>query len=392
MRQTEKEPRRVALLWDNSAMVGQRIQAGVYRLAEQGNDVVLRRFDVRDRQLQTNLLQPLQEWRPHGIVAYSGDVDRFRKIRQALPGVPIVATARLPETLAETVVGSDWSEILRMCHQRFVASGAKTMALFCCGNRTAAQAARELFEEIVPGAPLFYQRIDFEVIAVSPRGKWLQKVGSWLKNLPKPIGIYTQEVHASGYLSRVCQRLKLNIPQTVQLIGPDDIDGCLACSPPLTSIVLPAEAIGETAMKILLRHMNGERPRPERLVLVSGASLTERGSTCALPAAEQLVTHALNLVRSQAIRGLTAKELVRQSEVSTRTLYKKFHEATGDTPARMLRQLRLEEACRLLRETSHSIEQIVARCGFGSASYFAQSFRRELGMSPSEYRREHVPS
>jgi AraC-like DNA-binding protein len=55
----------------------------------------------------------------------------------------------------------------------------------------------------------------------------------------------------------------------------------------------------------------------------------------------------------------------------------------------MLRQVRLDEACRLLRETTHSLVKIALQCGFNSPSYFSQLFRRSLGMTPTEYRQSH---
>jgi LacI family transcriptional regulator len=263
------------------------------------------------------------------------------------------------------------------------------MALFSVGNSFAAKTSRDILQRVVPDAHIFTERVDLEVLMRPPQGKLLRTVEQWLKQLPKPVGIYSLEIQACGYLSRVCQKLRLKIPDVVQLIGPDDIDGCLACDPPLSSVVLPAESIGATAMRILLQHMKSRSATASELVLVSGATLVERGSTCALPAEGKVVAEALQLVRAQAIRGLTAKELVQRSNVSTRTLYKKFRTATGATPAKMLRQVRLDEACRLLRDTRHSVEKIVEQCGFSSTSYFSQLFRRSLGMTPTHYRQSH---
>jgi AraC-like DNA-binding protein len=52
----------------------------------------------------------------------------------------------------------------------------------------------------------------------------------------------------------------------------------------------------------------------------------------------------------------------------------------------LLRRRRLNEACRLLTETNATMTAIAQRCGFGSANYFAQVFRREVGQTPSDYR------
>ncbi len=48
--------------------------------------------------------------------------------------------------------------------------------------------------------------------------------------------------------------------------------------------------------------------------------------------------------------------------------------------------VRIQEAKRLLRRTRIPIGEIGAQCGFLDHSYFTQIFRRQVGMSPSEYR------
>ena len=48
--------------------------------------------------------------------------------------------------------------------------------------------------------------------------------------------------------------------------------------------------------------------------------------------------------------------------------------------------LRMEKAKKLLDETNEKISRIAQDCGFRSASYFIVVFRKQMGISPSEYR------
>ena len=48
---------------------------------------------------------------------------------------------------------------------------------------------------------------------------------------------------------------------------------------------------------------------------------------------------------------------------------------------------RLNKSALLLRETDMTITEIALSTGFGSASYYAESFRKWAGMSPSEFRK-----
>jgi AraC family transcriptional regulator len=46
----------------------------------------------------------------------------------------------------------------------------------------------------------------------------------------------------------------------------------------------------------------------------------------------------------------------------------------------------MAEARRLLRETERSVIEIGLEVGYSSPSHFAQIFRREVGITPSDYR------
>ncbi|HVZ42135.1 MAG TPA: AraC family transcriptional regulator [Candidatus Kapabacteria bacterium] len=63
-----------------------------------------------------------------------------------------------------------------------------------------------------------------------------------------------------------------------------------------------------------------------------------------------------------------------------------FRQAFGQTPHQYLTLRRLEEARRLLSQTSLSIAEICRRVGFISHGSFSWMFRRRIGSSPEEYR------
>jgi AraC family transcriptional regulator len=65
-----------------------------------------------------------------------------------------------------------------------------------------------------------------------------------------------------------------------------------------------------------------------------------------------------------------------------------FKNATGVSPLHYQINLRMDAARRLLRETKRSVVQIALEVGYATPSHFAQLFRRETGLSPSDYRRQ----
>ncbi len=65
-----------------------------------------------------------------------------------------------------------------------------------------------------------------------------------------------------------------------------------------------------------------------------------------------------------------------------------FKSAVGVSPSRYHMSLRMEAAKRLLRETKRSVVDVAMDVGYANPSHFAQLFRREAGLSPSDYRRQ----
>jgi two-component system response regulator YesN len=75
-------------------------------------------------------------------------------------------------------------------------------------------------------------------------------------------------------------------------------------------------------------------------------------------------------------------------------LGRRFKEATGESYARFLNRLRVDEACRLMEARSDArISEIAARTGFPQdGQYFSVQFKRITGVSPSAYRNRLVAS
>ncbi len=65
-----------------------------------------------------------------------------------------------------------------------------------------------------------------------------------------------------------------------------------------------------------------------------------------------------------------------------------FKSALSVSPSRYHINLRMNLARRLLRETKKSVVEVALEVGYANPSHFAQLFRRETGLSPSDYRRQ----
>lgn len=72
------------------------------------------------------------------------------------------------------------------------------------------------------------------------------------------------------------------------------------------------------------------------------------------------------------------------SEVHLRRIFKS---ALNTTPTRYINYLRLEKAKNMLISSNYTIAEISLSVGFLDQYYFSRLFKKEIGISPSEYKR-----
>ena len=104
-----------------------------------------------------------------------------------------------------------------------------------------------------------------------------------LLDLPeRPTAIFTGNDGQAMGAYRAARSAGLRIPEDLSIIGFDDIPAAEWIEPGLTTIRQPVVQMAETAMRALLRHLDGDEELPQRIEL--GTELVVRGST-APPAA-----------------------------------------------------------------------------------------------------------
>lgn len=84
---------------------------------------------------------------------------------------------------------------------------------------------------------------------------------------------------------------------------------------------------------------------------------------------------------------LDIDELCRELGVSRATLYRRLENSNGLTPSDYLRNLRLDRAAALLRDSDEQVSTVAYAVGFRRLSAFTRSFTTHFGCAPSLYRR-----
>ena len=82
---------------------------------------------------------------------------------------------------------------------------------------------------------------------------------------------------------------------------------------------------------------------------------------------------------------LNVEKLTEDVGISRAQLHRKLKEITGVSAGEFIRNLRLEQAARLIEEGQINITQVAYSVGFSNQTHFSTVFKKHYGMSPSEY-------
>lgn len=100
-----------------------------------------------------------------------------------------------------------------------------------------------------------------------------------------------------------------------------------------------------------------------------------------------LADQVAHYIQQNLDRDLTREEIAASFFFHPDSLNRLFKKDTGMSITKYLTEIRLQNACKLLTDTSLSVSLIAMSSGFRHLSYFSSIFKRTFGMTPVEYRR-----
>jgi AraC-like DNA-binding protein len=83
---------------------------------------------------------------------------------------------------------------------------------------------------------------------------------------------------------------------------------------------------------------------------------------------------------------LSLDTVSRDIGVSKYYFHRIFTEINGSTPLEYLTAIRLEKAKNSLQNPKKPILEVAIECGFDNTAYFSNTFKRRLGLSPTQFR------
>ncbi len=211
-------------------------------------------------------------------------------------------------------------------------------------------------------------------------------VQRWLRQLPKPVGIFAPNDVWGVQVVLASRRAELRVPEQVAVLGVDDDDlFCELTRPGLSSVIVPSEQIGYEAMALLERLIGGEKP-PSEPLLLPPVGVHMRRSSEVLAIEDQLVAQAVQFIQENTSRPLRVEEVITHLCVGRRTLERRFRDLLGTGIAEQVRMAHLQRARRLLAQTDLSVHVVAMRAGFEDYRQMVRLFRHTLDTTPTGYR------
>jgi len=212
----------------------------------------------------------------------------------------------------------------------------------------------------------------------------------WLPGLQRPVGLMGMNDHLARVVVNECQRLGLDVPHEVAVIGSDnDTIVCEYYEPTLSSISRNARRVGYEAAALLDALMEGKAP-PAHDILIPPDGVVSRESTDIVNVSDAKVAAAVRFMSDHLSEAGDVNQTADHVAISRRQLELRFRRHMKCTPHEYLTRLRVESAKRLLeRREPVKLNMIAKACGFAGIQHLRQAFRRLTGMPPLEYHRQH---
>ena len=197
----------------------------------------------------------------------------------------------------------------------------------------------------------------------------LQKeLGAWLTNLPTPVGIFAANDFMAAQVAATANRVGLNIPDDIALIGVDNDELlCENTKPTLSSVMPDFRSAGETAAALLARLMANPKARPTSETF-GPLRLVRRSSSSRSKRIDREVLAALDLIRREACNGLKARDVAACFPCTRRMAEIRFRAATGKSMLETIHDIRRAKAEELLADPTRDRTTVANLCGYSSAN------------------------
>jgi LacI family transcriptional regulator len=335
------------------------------------------------------ILQWAREWEADGIIGQFYNDEEVEKFTEAK--IPVIAQDFKERFTDIPNITGAYRETGRMGAEYFLKKGFKHFAFYGFGNIVWSRERAEGFEERINEAGYevqYYEHKDSRGIDL-----WYYKpsaLSDWLKSLPKPIALMACDDNQGHHITEAARHAGIRIPDELAVLGVDNDEMiCDLSDPPLSSIELDSEKSGYEAAR-LMEQMIEDKVCYGPDIVVKPTQVITRHSTDIFASKDKYIVSALKYIHGNLDKNLKVDQVLKEVPLSRRSLEKRFIMTTGYPVYEYIYNQRIEKFTQKLLETDMTIFEIALDLGLSDSKNIARQFKQIKGMTPMEYRKQHM--
>ncbi len=374
----------VAILVDTSRSYGRDIVRGIRRYVAE-HEVWSLYLEPRD--LRSSFPEWLKNWSGDGILSRTLDDKMLSQLKATKLPVVEMRTSVLAHSFP--FVGIDNSAVGARVAQHFRNRGFMRFACVQDPSEAFFIERSERFCEAVRG-------FGSEPPVFQPQGaNWDQHQSDlvvWLGELPKPVGVFAVNDQLGFWVLDAARRAGIAVPEELAVVGAENDNMlCETASPPLSSVRLRGQAVGNDAARVLDEWMRKIRiPAPGEQHLHAPGEIVTRQSSDIVAVEDRRIAAALRFIRQKATEQIDVSAVAREAALSRTALERRMKALIGRSPGEEINRMRFAAVEKLLTQTELTLDAIAARCGFTHPQYMAEAFRKRHGITPGEFRKRRA--
>ena len=218
---------------------------------------------------------------------------------------------------------------------------------------------------------------------------YIGRINRWVPQLPKGCAVFAVQGPTARNVAAAASAAFRSIPRDLSLLCTIGMEKWSIPPPQGISIIqFDFERIGFLAARMLDEWMHGRRA-PRSVERMGPLYVVRKESTRGRGRHEPRIMEAVEMIRSEACDGLTARDLAGRFPGTRRLFDMRFREAMGHSVLDEILHVRMDKAFTLLAQTDTAIGAIPGLCGFGSDSDLDIHFRKRCGMSMRNWRKRN---
>jgi len=340
-------------------------------------------------------IRPIEDyvrtWRPDGCILTCAPLTEplAPEVFKDIPTIYLDPDARTLRRQRHCVV-NDPEALAQIAFQELMNLPCAACGFVGWSNRTVwSEGRRQAFGRLVEGAGLPFVAFT-DPWDPEDKLRLHKKLARWIRELPKPCGIFAANDDTASLVADVCHFVGLEVPKDIAVIGVDNMElVCENAMTTLSSIEIDFHDVGRACADLLARLL-ADPDLPPETVRFGPGRLVRRQSTRALQTCDARVSRALERIRREASLGLRAADVIADMGISRRMAEQRFRAATGKTILEEINDTRLAHAFALLRRPDYPISLIAEQCGWKADVFLKRLFKKKTGMTMREWRKSRA--